>query len=103
MDQWLLTLLVPMDLVPAEFALMQNYPNPFNPSTTINYDLPTQAMVEISIYNALGEKVATLVNEMKDAGKQTVEFNAAGYSSGIYFYQIKANDFVSVKKMILMK
>ena len=82
---------------------MQNYPNPFNPTTTINYNLPKQAMVEISIYNALGEKVATVVNEIKEAGKHTVEFNAAGYSSGIYFYQIKANDFVSVKKMILMK
>ena len=91
------------ELVPAEFALMQNYPNPFNPSTTINYSLPTQAMVEISIFNALGENVATLVNEIKEAGNYTVEFNAAGYSSGIYFYQIKANDFVSVKKMILMK
>jgi len=90
-------------LVPSEFALMQNYPNPFNPTTTINYNLPKQAMVEISIFNALGEKVATVVNEIKEAGKHTVEFNATGYSSGIYFYQIKANDFVSVKKMILMK
>jgi hypothetical protein len=89
--------------VPTEFALMQNYPNPFNPTTTINYALPTQAMVEISIYNALGERVATLVNEIKEAGRYTVEFNATGYSSGIYFYQIKANDYVSVKKMILMK
>jgi hypothetical protein len=90
-------------LVPTEFALMQNYPNPFNPTTTINYALPTQAMVEISIYNALGERVAMLVNEIKEAGRHTVEFNASGYSSGIYFYQIKANDYVSVKKMILMK
>jgi hypothetical protein len=90
-------------LVPAEFALLQNYPNPFNPSTTINYELPEQAMVEISIFNALGERVVSLVNEMKDAGRHSVAFNAAGYSSGIYFYQIKANDYVSVKKMILMK
>jgi hypothetical protein len=93
----------PEGLVPSEFALMQNYPNPFNPTTTINYALPAQAMVEISIYNALGERVAMLVNEIKEAGRHTVEFNASGYSSGIYFYQIKANDFVSVKKMILMK
>jgi hypothetical protein len=91
------------DLVPVEFALMQNYPNPFNPTTTISYELQAQAMVELSIFNALGEKVATLVNEIKDAGKHTVEFNAVGYSSGIYFYQITANDFISVKKMILMK
>jgi hypothetical protein len=90
-------------LVPTEFALMQNYPNPFNPTTTINYNLPMQAMVEVSIYNALGERVSTLVNEIKEAGRHTVEFNAVGYSSGIYFYQIKANDYVSVKKMILMK
>ncbi len=91
------------ELVPSEFALLQNYPNPFNPTTTINYELPEQTMVEISIFNALGERVAMLVNEIKDAGRHTVEFNASGYSSGIYFYQIKANDFVSVKKMILMK
>jgi hypothetical protein len=90
-------------LVPSEFALLQNYPNPFNPTTTINYNLPKQAMVEISIFNALGERVAMLVNEIKEAGRHTVEFNATGYSSGIYFYQIKANDFISVKKMILMK
>jgi len=90
-------------LVPTEFALMQNYPNPFNPTTTINYELPIQAMVEVSIFNALGERVAMLVNEIKEAGRHTVEFNASGYSSGIYFYQIKANDYVSVKKMILMK
>ena len=72
------------DLVPAEFALMQNYPNPFNPSTTINYSLPTQAMVEISIFNALGESVATLVNEIKEAGKHTVEFNAIRLSHQEY-------------------
>ena len=92
-----------IETIPTEFALLQNYPNPFNPSTTISYNLPKQAMVEISVFNALGEKVATLVNELKEAGRYDVELNAAGYSSGIYFYQIKANDFVSVKKMILMK
>lgn len=92
-----------VETIPDEFALLQNYPNPFNPSTTISYNLPKQAMVEISVFNALGERVATLVNELKEAGRYNVELNALGYSSGIYFYQIKANDFVSVKKMILMK
>ncbi len=91
------------ELLPKEYALIQNYPNPFNPITTINYEIPMQSMVEINIYNALGEKVAVLVNEMKEAGRYNVEFNAAGYSSGIYIYQIKANEYVSVKKMILMK
>ena len=91
------------ELLPKEYALIQNYPNPFNPVTTINYEIPMQSMVEINIYNALGEKVAVLVNEMKEAGRYNVEFNAAGYSSGIYIYQIKANEYVSVKKMILMK
>ena len=90
-------------LLPLEYALIQNYPNPFNPTTTINYELPEQSMVEINVFNALGEKVETLVNELKEAGRHNVEFNAVGYSSGVYFYQIKANDYVSVKKMILMK
>jgi hypothetical protein len=92
-----------VETLPTEFALMQNYPNPFNPSTMISYSLPKQSMVEISVFNALGEKVATLVNELKEAGRYSVELNAGGFSSGIYFYQITANDFVSVKKMILMK
>ncbi len=91
------------EVVPSEYALLQNYPNPFNPTTMINFDLPQQSQVEISIFNSLGEKVAVLMSETKEAGRHHVEFNASGFSSGIYFYQIKANDYVSVKKMILMK
>ena len=85
------------------FHLSQNYPNPFNPVTAIDYALPTEGKVMISVYNVLGEKVATLVNETKSAGEYQVKWNAAGYSSGIYFYNIQTADYNQTKKMILMK
>lgn len=90
-------------LAPAEFALMQNFPNPFNPSTLIKYSLPLSSFVNISIYNALGEKVAELVNESKEAGEYEVSFNASDLSSGLYFYKIEAGKNSAVKKMMLMK
>jgi hypothetical protein len=102
--------------VPTTFALSQNYPNPFNPTTQIEYQLPQQVYIEISIYNILGEKVATLVSEQQDAGFYRVEWNGKNtqqqpVSSGIYFYQMRAIDpsstsshnFVNVKKMLLLK
>ncbi|MDP4117505.1 MAG: T9SS type A sorting domain-containing protein, partial [Bacteroidota bacterium] len=89
--------------VPTTFGLNQNYPNPFNPSTIISYQLPKQSHVEVSIYNSLGQKVATLVNDVKEAGYYNVNFNASNLSSGVYFYQIKAGDFNVTKKMMLMK
>jgi len=89
--------------IPSIFALNQNYPNPFNPKTIINYELPTTNFVELSIFNMLGQKVATLVNEQKRAGYHHVEWDANGFSSGVYYYRIKSGEFVDVKKMILLR
>ncbi len=85
------------------FDLAQNYPNPFNPSTTIRYQLARQSAVTLVVYNTLGQKVATLVNDFQPAGNHVINFDARDLSSGIYFYRIEAGDFISVKKMILMK
>ena len=85
------------------FTLSQNYPNPFNPSTTINYQVPVTSFVTLKIYDVLGTEVATLVNEEKPAGEYENEFIGNNLSSGIYFYQLKAEAFVETKKMILLK
>ena len=85
------------------FYLAQNFPNPFNPSTKINFGLKSSGNVEVSVYNILGNKVATLVNGFKSAGNHSVSFNASNLSSGIYFYKIVTNGFVQTRKMILEK
>jgi hypothetical protein len=85
------------------FSLSQNYPNPFNPSTRINYTVPYNSFVKIKVYDILGNEIATLVNEEKSAGSYEVEFNALNLSSGVYFFQLNAGDFVATKKLILMK
>ena len=82
--------------LPPAFALYQNYPNPFNPTTSINYELPERSIVNIKIYDILGQEMATLVNEIKEAGKQRVSFNATGFPGGVYFYIVRAGDFVSI-------
>lgn len=93
--------------LPREFALIQNYPNPFNPSTVIGYQLQMSGNVTLKVYDILGNEVATLVDEEKPAGIYEVEFNPSSIkhhtSSGIYFYQLKAGNFVQTKKMILIK
>lgn len=102
--------------VPTHFALYQNYPNPFNPATTIEFDIPKNQFplnkgggfsrglsAKISVYNITGQLVATLVNEPLAPGKYKVEFNAGNLSSGIYFYKLQSGDFISTKKMILIK
>jgi len=88
---------------PNNFSLEQNYPNPFNPSTKIQYRVPSISQVVLKIYDILGNEIATLVNEEKPAGVYEVEFNAATLSSGVYFYQLKAGEFIQTKKMILIK
>jgi hypothetical protein len=89
--------------VPKSFALHQNYPNPFNPVTMINYQLPVINDVELSVYNLLGQKVATLVNERQQAGYHNVEWDASGFASGVYYYRLEAGEFQDVKKMILLR
>jgi len=89
--------------VPVKFDLSQNYPNPFNPTTKINFDLPVNGNVSLKIFDLSGKEVMTLVNDTRTAGYYSVSFNGANLSSGIYFYSIKAGDFVSTKKMTLIK
>jgi len=90
--------------IPIEYSLSQNFPNPFNPSTTIQYSLPEAGDVTLRIYNLLGQEVKTVFNNVsQSAGTHKVIFSASELPSGIYFYSFKANDFVQVKKMILMK
>ena len=90
--------------IPKEYSLSQNYPNPFNPSTTIQYSLPEAGDVTVRIYNLLGQEVKTVFNNVsQSAGTHKVVFSASELPSGIYFYSFRVNDFVQVKKMILMK
>jgi hypothetical protein len=85
------------------FSLLQNYPNPFNPNTKISWQAPVGIHQTLKIYDVLGNKVATLIDEYKPAGTFEVEFDASGLPSGIYFYQLKTENITETKKMILMK
>ena len=91
------------DIVPSGFSLAQNYPNPFNPVTSIKYVVGSLQFVTMKVYDLLGREVATLVNEEKPAGEYEVDFNSANLTSGIYFYQLKAGEFIKIRKMVLMK
>ncbi|HGY57118.1 MAG TPA: T9SS type A sorting domain-containing protein [Caldithrix abyssi] len=93
----------PRAAVADEFYLEQNYPNPFNPTTAISYRLSAVNDVELTVYNVLGQKIRTLVNEKQPAGKYTVKFNADHLSSGVYFYRLKAGTYVSQRKMLLLR
>ena len=99
-----------INFAPASFSLNQNYPNPFNPSTIIKYSIPSVISTErrnlnvtLRVYDVLGKEVAVLVNEEKPVGEYEVEFDGTRLSSGVYFYQIKSNNFLQTKKMILLK
>jgi flagellar hook assembly protein FlgD len=100
--------------LPLRFALEQNYPNPFNPVTTINYQLPMANHVTLKVYDVLGREVATLVNEVKQPGTYTAQWDARlrsansvgqanGVASGVYFYKLEAGTFVQLRKMLLLK
>jgi hypothetical protein len=88
---------------PTVFRLEQNYPNPFNPTTTIRYALPGRVHVTLTVFNALGQEVATLVNDSQDAGYHDVRFDASGLASGVYFYQLRAGDYVATKKLLVLR
>jgi hypothetical protein len=89
--------------IPSSYSVTQNYPNPFNPTTKINFALPKSGLVTMKVYDMLGKEVSTLVNEVKNAGTYSVDFNASALSSGIYFYKVSVNGFTEVKKMMLIK
>lgn len=90
--------------VPGEFRLWQNYPNPFNPSTTINYGLPARSHVTVKIYNLLGQEIATLVDEVQNAGYYARVWNSDTHtSSGVYYYRLQAGSFVDTKKLVLLR
>lgn len=103
-DALIQKLIVTGELIPAAYALEQNYPNPFNPITVIEFLLPEDVSnVKLSIYNALGEKVAELVNKSLVAGKYQYQWNAKNVATGIYIYELRTDKFVSVKKMVVLK
>ena len=94
--------------IPEEFAIHQNYPNPFNPVTTLRYDLPENSRVNITIYDMMGREVKILINQTQDPGYKSIIWNATNdygkpVSAGIYLYQIQAGEYISTKKMVLLK
>jgi len=91
------------ELLANQFELKQNYPNPFNPSTRINFSVPDASFIILKVYDILGNEVAVLVNEQKQAGNYQIDFDASELTGGVYFYQLTTNSFVDTKKMILMK
>jgi hypothetical protein len=88
---------------PKEFKLEQNYPNPFNPTTRIQYQVSSNSSVSLKVFDILGSEVATLVNEEQQPGYYEVQFNASKFASGMYVYRLRAGEYVSVKKMVLVK
>ena len=90
-------------ILPKEIILYQNFPNPFNSSTTIRYELPEEGFVSLKVYDVLGNEVASLINEERQAGYYSIEFNASDLSSGIYFYRLNTGNFSSTKKLLLLK
>jgi len=83
--------------------LMQNYPNPFNPATTFSFSLPSQSLVSLKVYDALGREVAVVLFEEMPAGTYSRQWNAAGLPSGIYFYRLSAGSFAETRKLVLLK
>ena len=102
--EWVTAIESPTDkLAPAVFDLKQNYPNPFNPVTTISFTIPVSGSVKLSVYNVLGQEVASLVNGKINAGSHKYQFNAANLTSGLYFYKLQSNNHSQIKKMMLLK
>lgn len=91
------------NIIPTEFSLSQNYPNPFNPATRISFSISKEEFVSLKVFNSLGQEAAELVSEILTAGNYSVSFDASEFTSGVYFYQIKAGSFTEIKKMMLIK
>jgi hypothetical protein len=91
------------DYLPSSFSLQQNYPNPFNPNTTIRFELPENAHVILNIYNSMGQEVTKLISQDMGAGIHSVNWNASGFASGVYYYRMVTNNFAETKKLLLLK
>ncbi|MDZ4712165.1 MAG: endonuclease [bacterium] len=91
------------DQIPVKYSLDQNYPNPFNPETVISYQLTVSSFVTMNIYNSVGKEIASLINQRQNAGSYSVDFDASGYPSGVYFYTLKAGNFSDTKRMIILR
>lgn len=89
--------------IPDRYSLSQNYPNPFNPATTIKFGLSNSGLTSLKIYNILGKEVSKLVNSNLQAGSYEVKWDAASYTSGVYFYRLESNGFIETKRMLLIK
>jgi hypothetical protein len=83
--------------------LLQSYPNPFNPTTTIRYQLTSLAHVTLSVFDLLGREVATLVDDMEEPGEKRATFDGSALASGVYFYRLRAGDFVQTRKLVLVR
>ena len=94
---------VKINNTPEAFELFQNYPNPFNPTTTIKYKVPIDAYVTLKIYDVVGNEIATLINKRQIAGEYQVVFDGKDFSSGIYYYKLNADEYIDVKKLVLIK
>jgi hypothetical protein len=89
--------------LPQDFSLSQNYPNPFNPSTKIEYSIPEQSLVQLKVYDILGNEVATIINEDQPAGTYRADFNGQGLASGMYIAKLQAGNYTKTIKMSLLK
>ncbi len=91
------------NIIPEKFAVYQNYPNPFNPTTNIKFDIPKNSFVSLKVFDVLGKEVAVLINEVRNAGSYSVDWNASVYTSGVYFYKLESNGFSETRRMLLVK
>jgi hypothetical protein len=91
------------NVIPDDYKLYENYPNPFNPSTNIKFDIPKAGFVKLAVYDLLGKELVVLASEKLNAGTYQVDWNAGSYPSGVYFYKLVSNEFINVKKMVLVK
>ena len=91
------------DIVPTKFEIAQNYPNPFREKTTIKYCVPDRMKIRLEVFDSQGNKVKTLIDEIKEAGTYKVEFDVENFESGEYLYKLESRDYFESKKMILLR